>query len=131
MEIKPNIIYEIYNEPEQVSWANVIKPYSEAVINEIRSIDADNIIIVGTPTWSQDVDIAAANPLNFETIAYALHFYAATHEQYLRNKALTALNKACSFCFRVGTCESTGHWNHGYIELGNGMIYGCAQAELV
>ncbi|HEX9973847.1 MAG TPA: cellulase family glycosylhydrolase [bacterium] len=116
---KPNIIYEIYNEPEQVSWANVIKPYSEAVIREIRSIDADNIIIVGTPTWSQDVDVAATNPLNFENIAYALHFYAATHKQYLRNKALTALNKGLAlFVSEYGTCESTGTGIIDYIELG-------------
>ena len=62
---KPNIIYEIFNEPQQVSWSAVVKPYSEAVISEIRAIDPDNIIIVGTPTWSQDVDVAAGDTLNF------------------------------------------------------------------
>ena len=66
---EPNIIYEIYNEPEQVSWTNVIKPYAQEVINEIRAIDPDNIIIVGTPTWSQDVDVAARDPLDFTNIA--------------------------------------------------------------
>ena len=116
---KPNVIYEIYNEPLQVSWADVVKPYSEAVISEIRAIDADNIIIVGTPTWSQDVDVAAANPLNFENLAYALHFYAATHKQYLRDKALTALNKgAALFVSEYGTCESSGTGIIDYNELG-------------
>lgn len=116
---KPNIIYEIYNEPEQVSWLNVIKPYAEAVINEIRSIDTDNIIIVGTPTWSQDVDVAAANPLSFENVAYALHFYAASHKQSLRNKALTALNKGVAlFVSEYGTCEYTGTGIIDYVELG-------------
>ena len=54
-----HVIYEVYNEPLQVSWSGVIKPYATAVINAIRAVDPDNLIIVGTPTWSQDVDQAA------------------------------------------------------------------------
>ncbi len=114
----PNIIYEIYNEPLQVSWLTVIKPYSETVINEIRAIDSDNLIIVGTPTWSQDVDVAASYPLAFENIAYALHFYAATHKLSLRNKAAKALNKGMAlFVSEFGTCESTGTGIIDYSEL--------------
>lgn len=106
---QPNLIYEIYNEPTQVSWSNVVKPYAEAVIDTIRSIDPDNLIIVGTPTWSQDVDIAANDPLEYNNIAYALHFYAATHKQSLRNKASSALGKgAALFVSEWGTCESSG-----------------------
>lgn len=88
----PNVIYEIYNEPLQVSWSNTIKPYANAVISAIRNIDPDNLIIVGTPTWSQDVDVASTDPINANNIAYTLHFYAATHKQSLRQKAQTALN---------------------------------------
>ena len=88
-----NVIYEIYNEPLQVSWSNVIKPYAEDVIEAIREIDSDNLIIVGTPTWSQDVDVASNDPItDYDNIAYTLHFYAGTHSQNLRNKATTALN---------------------------------------
>lgn len=106
---EPNIIYEIYNEPLQVSWGRVVKPYAEAVISEIRAIDSNNIIIVGTPTWSQDVDFAAANPLDFDNIAYSLHFYAATHNQSLRDKAKIALDKGVAlFVSEYGTCESSG-----------------------
>ena len=90
---KPNIIYEIYNEPLQISWKDVVKPYSIEVVEAIRAVDPDNIIIVGTPTWSQDVDVAANDPLNFSNIVYALHFYAGTHKQSLRDKVTTALNK--------------------------------------
>ncbi len=89
----PNVIYEIYNEPLQVSWTNTIKPYAEAVISAIRAIDPDNLIIVGTSTWSQDVDIASSNPITgVSNIAYTLHFYAATHKASLRQKAQTALD---------------------------------------
>lgn len=105
----PNLIYEIFNEPEQVSWTGVVKPYADSVARYIRAIDPDNVIIVGTPTWSQDVDVAALSPLSYNNIAYALHFYAATHKQALRNKAATALSRGVAlFVSEFGTCEATG-----------------------
>jgi endoglucanase len=90
-----NIIYEIYNEPlNTTDWETVIKPYSKQVIAAIREIDPDNVIVVGTQTWSQDVDKAADSPIEgFENLAYALHFYAGTHKQDLRNKASYAMDK--------------------------------------
>ena len=48
------------------------------------------MIIVGTPTWSQDVDRVVK--LDYENIMYALHFYSGTHTEDLRNKARSALN---------------------------------------
>lgn len=105
-----NVIYEIYNEPTQVSWSGTIKPYALAVIAAIRAIDPDNLIIVGTPTWSQDVDIAANDPITgYANIAYTLHFYAGTHGQYLRNKASTALSKGIPlFVTEWGTVNADG-----------------------
>ncbi len=89
----PNIIYEIYNEPLKVSWDTVIKPYAEKVIAAIRKIDKNNIIVVGTPKWSQDVDLASSNPIKgFKNIAYTLHFYAGSHKEWLMNKAQKALD---------------------------------------
>jgi endoglucanase len=106
----PNLIYEIFNEPTQVSWADVVKPYSNAVVDAIRAIDEDNLIVVGTPTWSQDVDVVSRDPLEQNNIAYTLHFYAASHKQSLRNKALTALNNGVAlFVTEFGTVEYTGN----------------------
>ena len=45
---RPNVIYEIYNEPLDVSWSRTIKPYALEVIKSIREHDPDNIIVVGT-----------------------------------------------------------------------------------
>ncbi|MES2673140.1 MAG: glycoside hydrolase family 6 protein [Pseudomonadota bacterium] len=106
-----NIIYEIYNEPLQVSWSNVIKPYAVDVIKAIRAIDPDNLIIVGTPTWSQDVDVAAADPIvGYPNIAYTLHFYAGTHGQSLRDKATTALNRGIPlFVTEWGSVNADGN----------------------
>jgi endoglucanase len=105
----PNVIYEIYNEPLQVSWTGVVKPYAQAVTNAIRAIDPDNLIVVGTPTWSQDVDVAASSPLSGVNIAYTLHFYAASHKSALRDKARTALSRGVPlFVTEYGTCDASG-----------------------
>jgi aryl-phospho-beta-D-glucosidase BglC (GH1 family) len=63
------------------------------VVNAIRANDANAIIILGTPTWSQDVDVAAQSPVTGTNLMYTLHYYAATHKQSLRDKAQAALNK--------------------------------------
>ena len=88
-----NVIYEIYNEPLNISWSSTLKPYAEAVIKAIRDVDPDNMIVVGTPEWSQQVDKPAADPITSSTnIAYSLHFYSVYHKQWLRDRATAALN---------------------------------------
>ncbi len=107
----PNVIYEIYNEPLQsADWSKTIKPYAEKVIAKIRAIDPDNLIIVGTQTWSQDVDKAAADPIKgFNNIAYTLHFYAGSHKQELRDKAQKALDSGIALMITEwGTVNANG-----------------------
>ena len=89
-----NVIYEIYNEPLDVSWSETVKPYALKVISAVRSIDPDNLIIVGSPEWSQRVDLVAEDPItSFENIAYSLHFYTVHHQKWLRDRASIALKK--------------------------------------
>lgn len=105
----PNVIYEICNEPNGVSWAGSIKPYAEYIIPAIRAIDPDSVIIVGTSAWSQDVDIAASNPLSYSNIMYACHFYSGTHSQWLRSKIDIALSKGIAvFVTEWGTSDASG-----------------------
>ena len=107
----PNVIYEPFNEPlqEGVDWSRDVKPYHEQVIGAIRAIDPDNLVIVGSPSWSQDVDIAAQDPLEGSNIAYTLHYYAATHKEGLRAKADVALAAGLPlFVTEFGTVEATG-----------------------
>ena len=105
-----NVIYEVYNEPLNISWSGVLKPYATDVIKEIRAIDPDNLIVVGTPNWSQDVDVAANDPITaYSNIAYTLHFYAGTHKQSLRDKAQTALNRGIAlFVTEWGSVNADG-----------------------
>lgn len=106
----PNVMYELYNEPLAVNWSTVIKPYCEKVIAEIRKYDPDNIIICGTPNWSQDVDAAANNPITkYTNIAYTLHYYANTHGDALRAKGEYAMSKGLAlFVTEFGTCNASG-----------------------
>lgn len=106
-----NVIYEICNEPNGgVSWQSV-KSYAEQIIPVIREYDADAVIIVGTPTWSQDVDQAAANPITgYQNIMYALHFYADTHRDSLRRKMVNAIGAGLPvFVSEFGICDASGN----------------------
>lgn len=105
----PGVLFEIWNEPLKVDWQSV-KTYAQSVIAAIRAAGGKNLIVVGTPNWSQDVDVAAMSPITGqEDVAYTLHFYAATHKQYLRDKAKQALDAGLPlFVTEWGTCESSG-----------------------
>lgn len=105
-----NVIYEICNEPNNgTSWKE-IKSYARSVISTIRKNDKKAVIVIGTPTWSQDVDQAAADPIKGDNIMYALHFYAATHKADLRNKMTAAINKGLPvFVTEYGICDASGN----------------------
>ncbi|MBC8132510.1 MAG: glycoside hydrolase family 5 protein [Deltaproteobacteria bacterium] len=82
----PNVLYEPFNEPMAVSWMKDVRPYHEAVVAAIRAVDPDNVIILGTPNWSQYVDEAAQNPVPGINLMYTLHFYSCTHSQPFRTR---------------------------------------------
>ena len=87
----PNIIYELYNEPVNDSWQD-LKQYATEIITEIRRYDPDNLILMGCPHWDQDIDLVAASPLEgVSNVMYTVHFYAATHKDYLRDKMRKAV----------------------------------------
>lgn len=114
-----HVIYEIYNEPkDDVTWDANVKPYAQAVIAAIRAIDPDNLIIVGSPHWSQDADVASRNPITgHANIAYTLHFYAGTHKQALRDKAATAMNNGLAlFVTEWGSVNADGNGGVNYGE---------------
>ena len=109
----PNIIYEIWNEPLEVEWAET-KAYSEELIPVIRENAPDAIVIVPTPRWDQEVDKAADDPITkFGNLVYSLHYYAATHQDYNRDKALYAIGKGLPLFF-----SETG----GMVHTGDGVL---------
>ncbi len=105
-----HVIYEICNEPNgSTSWPQ-IKSYAKQVIKTIRAYDKNGIIIVGTPNWSQDVDLAAASPITGnKNLMYAFHFYADTHRDSYRAKVKAAADKGLPiFVTEYGICDASG-----------------------
>lgn len=87
-----NVIYEICNEPNSGTTWKQIKSYAKKIIPIIRENSPKAVVVVGTPTWSQDVDIAAKSPIKkYKNLVYSLHFYSGTHKEDLRKKAKEAL----------------------------------------
>ncbi|MBU2985120.1 glycoside hydrolase family 5 protein [Saccharophagus degradans] len=87
-----NVIFEIYNEPLNTTSWGTIKHYAEQVIRA----HSDNLIVVGTRTWSQNVDEAAFDKINDSNTTHALHFYVGSHDNHVRNLAQTALNNGAA-----------------------------------
>ena len=104
-----NVLYELCNEPQNSPWATVIKPYAQAVIPAIRQNDPDAIVIVGTNTWSQDVEEVIGNRLEDDNVVYTFHFYAATHKDAYRQKVIKALDAGVPvFVSECGLCDASG-----------------------
>ena len=106
----PAVLYEICNEPNgNVTWSGDVKPYAETVIRAIRANSPQAVILVGSPTWSQDIDKAAADPLTGDNLMYTLHFYAGTHGQWLRDRIDRVMAKGLSvFVSEWGASRADG-----------------------
>ena len=90
----PAVLYEICNEPNgAVSWKNDIKPYAEAMVQTIRANAPKSIILIGSGTWSQDLQDPAADPVAGTNLMYSCHFYAGTHGQWLRDRISAAMRQ--------------------------------------
>ena len=120
----PNVIYEICNEPNgnSVSWDKIIKPYAEEIIPIIRQNSPKSLIIVGTPSWCQEINLAADDQLDFDNILYSCHFYAGTHGEPLRNNIKYALEKGAPVIISEwGTTDMSGN-GEIYIDKSNEWI---------
>ena len=105
-----NVLYEICNEPNGGTSWDSIKSYAEEVIPVIRAQKPDAVILVGTPTWSQEIDKAAASPLDDANVMYTLHFYAGTHKDDLRNRLETCVQNGLPvFVSEFGMCDASGN----------------------
>lgn len=110
----PNVLYEIWNEPTEVEWAET-KAYAEELLPIMRRHAPEAVIIVPTPRWDQEVHLAAADPITSDSnIAYSLHYYAATHGDYLRERAVQAIEAGLPVF--MAECASMVHTGDGVID---------------
>lgn len=120
----PNVIYEICNEPNGgASWSGNIKPYAEKIIPVIRKSAPNSVIIVGTPTWSQEIDKPLSDPLNYKNVMYAFHFYAATHAGLRSNVENCVAQGLPVFVSEFGTCDASGGGANDFNETQKWLSY--------
>lgn len=107
----PAVLYEICNEPNgNVSWSGDVKPYAQEVVKAIRDAGSRGVVLIGSPTWSQDIHLAAADPVKGENLMYTLHFYAGTHGRELRERIDSCLKKGLPvFVSEWGTSRADGN----------------------
>lgn len=118
-----NIIFELYNEPKYnnydatsgfVNWST-IKAYADEITAEIRKY-SDNLILVGTPVWSQQLSQIGTNAVNdpANNTAYVLHFYSGTHSlNSLKGEIQAAHNNNLAvFITEWGSTTSDGAGAH-------------------
>jgi len=115
----PNVLFEVYNEPKDGNWG-AVKAYNEAIISTIRQAGSDNIVVAGTPFYSQQVGDATSDPISGDNIAYSFHYYAGSPEHNnLRSSQLFKAsdnNNKYVFVTEFGTCSSSGD---GGVDPGN------------
>jgi endoglucanase len=111
---KPNVLYEVANEPSGVSWAR-IKSYHEQIVPVIRAQDPDAVVLLGTRAWSSlgvsdggNEQEVVANPVNASNVMYTFHFYAASHGEEYRSALSRAADRIPMFVTEFGTQEYTG-----------------------
>ena len=109
-----NIIYEVANEPNGVSW-QTIKSYHEQIVPVVRAKDPDAVILLGTRAWSSlGVSDGASesevvnNPVNASNVMYTFHFYAASHGQEYLDALSRAADRLPMFITEFGTQDYAG-----------------------
>ena len=73
---EPNVIFEVFEHPASSLWTE-IKSVQMDLISEIRK-NSNNLIIVGTPSSSQDVELVLNSPIFSSNLAYSFQFNAGS-----------------------------------------------------
>jgi endoglucanase len=117
---KNNLLYEIANEPNGVSWSTV-RSYAEQLIPVIRQHDPDTPILVGTRAWSSlgvsdgsNETEVINNPVRATNIMYTFHFYAASHGSEYLNTLSRAADRIPMFVTEYGTQTASGDGGNNF-----------------
>jgi len=72
----PNVIFEIFNEPQSIE-AEVWHSSATEIIQAIRAQGADQLVIVGGIDYGKDLSWVAELPIDDSNVAYSSHIYPA------------------------------------------------------
>jgi aryl-phospho-beta-D-glucosidase BglC (GH1 family) len=115
-----NVFYETFNEPgPDADWNRDIKPFHEAMLQVIRPIDPQAIVLCGTRRWSQMVWQVPGNEVQpSKNVMYVRHSYAATHRDY--DAVAAVLDKIPVFMSEWGVCDASGS---GHLDGGSAQTW--------
>lgn len=105
---KSHLLYEIAGEPNQADWSDILR-YHNTMITEIRKVDPDTVILVGTGFWCQDIENAFLHPVsnaNRYNVMYTLHIYSASHD-YLYPLVVQYIDKLPLFVTTISVTDYT------------------------
>lgn len=115
-----NVFFELFNEPmDQGDWSTT-KGHMQDWYDLVRDAAPNNVVLVGSPNWSQLAGTAATDPIQGTNIAYVAHMYP-THwtQPSLRAQITTAAAVAPVFMtewgFEEGLVQDGDHLLDGTI----------------
>ena len=130
------IIFELWNEPasekNDLSW-NELRPYLTKLIEQIRDLGSQNIILAPGVNWGYDLRGIKVNPLNGQNIAYSWHVYNNNGSSISREAALDGLNQTYPVFITewgsnndkdLGFSVKSGQNVYGYLESMKNLITG-------
>jgi fibronectin type 3 domain-containing protein len=95
-----HVIFELFNEPLNTSggsatanWAT-LKPDMQNWINLIRAIAPNNLILVGGPSWSQQIGPSATSPFTGDNLVMVVHIYPGHWLVYGQSTYTSQVNQA-------------------------------------
>ena len=93
-----NVIYEAFNEPIDIAAASssaarweAYRPHVQSWVDTIRAAAPTNLIVVGAPSWDQNVGPAAMTPIQGTNLVYAAHVYPGNWSAAFKNEVATAI----------------------------------------
>jgi endoglucanase len=121
-----NVIFEVYNEPgypkavTAENWLNW-RAKAQNWVDLIREQAPNNIILIGSPLWSQIIQFAPQYPFQGDNLAYVNHTYPGMEESWPRDVGMEydweevfgkAADRVPIFMTEFGW-QSTGSWGMG------------------
>jgi endoglucanase len=115
----PNVIFELYNEPTTPNSWSTWKSTAQPWVNIIRAAAPNNIILIGSPQWSQITNNAASSPFSGSNLMYVVHIYPqhggqSTWDSWMGNTSGTVPYFVTEYGWQNGGSNPTSGTTSGY-----------------
>jgi hypothetical protein len=74
----PNIIWEVYNEPINVS-SSQVNSHAKTIVDALKTAGNTNLVLIGSPSYSTQPSGQTSGWSSTDNVAFTFHFYAGSH----------------------------------------------------